>query len=69
MHARWIKRAIVLLAILLVVIAAVWYAWPQPVPVDLAMARRGPLEITVDDEGKTHIKHVYTVPHRFPERF
>jgi HlyD family secretion protein len=61
MHARWIKRAIVLLTVLLVVIAAVWYAWPQPVAVDLAMARRGPLEITVDDEGKTRIKHVYTV--------
>src|SRR5262249_33161834 len=39
----------------------VWFAWPQPVPVDLATLARGPMEVTVDDDGKTNVRHVYTV--------
>src|SRR5215471_1402337 len=38
-----------------------WFAWPQPVPVDLAVVTRGPMEVTVDDDGKTNVRHVYTV--------
>jgi HlyD family secretion protein len=39
----------------------VWFAWPQPVLVDLAVAARGPMEVTVDDDGKTNVRHIYTV--------
>ena len=39
----------------------VWFAWPQPVPVDLATVTRGPMEVTVDDDGKTNVRHIYTV--------
>jgi HlyD family secretion protein len=39
----------------------VWFAWPQPVPVDLATVTRGPTEVTVDHDGKTNVRHVYTV--------
>jgi HlyD family secretion protein len=38
-----------------------WYAWPQPVPVDLGAVTRGPLKVTVDDDGKTNVRHIYTV--------
>jgi HlyD family secretion protein len=38
-----------------------WALWPQPVPVDLATIGRGPLEVTVEDEGITRIHDVYTV--------
>ncbi len=42
--------------------AALAYAfWPQAVPVDLAEASRGALEVTVDDEGRTRVKDVYVV--------
>jgi HlyD family secretion protein len=39
----------------------VWFAWPQPVLVDLAVVMRGPMEVTVDDDGKTNVRHIYTV--------
>jgi len=41
--------------------ALVWFAWPQPVAVDLGTATKGPMEVTVDDDGKTHVRHIYTV--------
>ena len=39
----------------------VWFAWPRPIAVDLATVTRGPMEVTVDDEGKTRVRHIYTV--------
>jgi len=38
-----------------------WFAGPRPTAVDLATVTRGPMEVTVDDEAKTNIRHVYTV--------
>jgi len=34
---------------------------PKPVPVDSARIDRGPIVVTVDEEGKTRIRDVYTV--------
>ncbi len=34
---------------------------PQPVAVDLAVAARGPLRVTVDEDGKTRVKERYVV--------
>ncbi|RUY05218.1 secretion protein HlyD, partial [Mesorhizobium sp. M2A.F.Ca.ET.040.01.1.1] len=45
----------------LIAAAAVWFAWPQPIPVDLATVAKGPMEVTVDDEAKTEVRHIYTV--------
>ncbi len=43
-------------------LACLVYAfWPAPVPVDLERVMHGPLEITVDEEGKTRIKKRYVV--------
>jgi HlyD family secretion protein len=39
----------------------VWFAWPAPIPVDLATAVKGPMEVTVDDEGKTRVREIYTI--------
>src|SRR3974390_2209838 len=39
----------------------IWLAWPRPIPVDIATATRGPMEVTVDDDGKTNVRHIYTV--------
>lgn len=38
-----------------------WFAWPRPIPVDLARATLGPMEVTVDDDARTRVRHVYTV--------
>jgi len=39
----------------------IWFGWPEPVPVDLTSAAIGPMEVTIDDDGKTEVRHVYTV--------
>src|SRR5512136_2131417 len=61
MSAIWLKRAGWTAAALVVVAGVVWLAWPAPVGVDLATVTKGPMEVTVDDEGKTRVRHVYTV--------
>ena len=43
------------------VLAAAWFAWPRPVGVDLATVVSVPMEVTVNDDGKTRVRHVYTV--------
>ena len=46
---------------MLVLGGLVWFAWPRPVSVDLATVTRGKMEVTIDDEGKTRVRHIYTV--------
>lgn len=61
MFGKAVRRSIVVLIGLGVVALVVWALWPQPVPVDMAVVKRGPLEVTVEDEGITRIREVYTV--------
>src|SRR3974377_2352029 len=42
-------------------VGLVWVALPQPVLVCLAAVTKGPMEVTVDDDGKTNVRHIYTV--------
>jgi len=56
------RRNIIGLGLGLLLAAALVYAfWPQPVPVDLVTVSRGPLAVTVDEEGQTRVREVYTV--------
>ena len=56
--ARRLLQAIVGLA----VVAMVIYAFmPKPILVDLATVMRGPLRVTVDEDGKTRIRERYVV--------
>ncbi len=61
MSAIWLKRAGWTAAAVVVVGGIIWLAWPAPVGVDLATVTRGPMEVTADDDGKTHVRHIYTV--------
>ena len=61
MSTTWMKRAGWTVAASVVVAGAFWLAWPAPVGVDLATAMRGPMEVTADDDGKTHVRHIYTL--------
>ena len=59
---RFLVRSILCLA----VVAAVGRRpgvefWPQPVAVEVATVGRGPLRVTVDEDGKTRIKERYVV--------
>ncbi len=54
---RWLPWAGLVLLAGLVVLGL----WPKPVPVETAPATRGPLRVTVNEEGKTRIRHRYVV--------
>jgi HlyD family secretion protein len=46
----------------LAVVAALAYAFmPQPIAVDVATVSRGPLQVTVEEDGKTRIKERYVI--------
>src|SRR5215471_787307 len=61
MRANWPKRLVWSVVAGLAVVGLVWFARPAPVAVDLAVVTKGPMEVTVDDDGKTNVRHVYTV--------
>ena len=61
MPANWAKRIVGILVLSLVVAGLAWFAWPRPLPVDLATVSKGPIDVTADDDGKTHVRHIYTV--------
>jgi HlyD family secretion protein len=61
MPTNWKKRAAWGLFFVFIVVGLAWFAWPSPIPVDLATVSKGPMEVTVDDEGKTSVRHIYTV--------
>ena len=61
MHRNWAKRILWTAISALVVAGLVWFAWPAPLAVDIATITKGPMEVTVDDDGKTEVRHVYTV--------
>ena len=59
---RRLRRGLFWGALLAALGAGLVYAfWPQPVPVDLGEVTRGPLAVTVDEEGETQVKDVYLV--------
>lgn len=55
------RRGLVVLAAIALAGGFTWAMWPKPVAVDLVEVTRGPLLVTVDEEGKTRIKDVYAV--------
>ncbi|MBB4372690.1 HlyD family secretion protein [Bradyrhizobium sp. cir1] len=61
MPANWTKRIIGAVLLAALVAGLAWFAWPRPVLVDLATVAKGPIEVTADDDGKTRVRHVYTV--------
>jgi HlyD family secretion protein len=56
-----LRRAAPVAVALLVVGAIVYGFWPRPVEVDLGTVTRGPMRVTVDEEGKTRIREVYVI--------
>jgi HlyD family secretion protein len=61
MRPPWLKRIGWILVGALGLAGAAWFAWPGPIPVDLAVVAKGPMEVTVEDEGKTRVRHIYIV--------
>ena len=61
MHTTWTKRALWIVVAGLALAVLVWFAWPAPLAVDIGIVSKGPMEVTIDDDGKTEVRHVYTV--------
>lgn len=61
MRTIWMKRAIKGTVIVVAIASVFWFTRSSPIPVDIATASTGPMEVTVDDDAKTRVRHVYTV--------
>ena len=56
------KQRLLLVAFAALVLGAIVYAFlPQPIPVETARVARGPLQVTVDHEGRTRVKERYVI--------
>ena len=61
MNIQW-RRRIIWLALALLIIAALVYGFsPQPRLVDVAKATRGPMQVSVGEEGKTRVIDRYDI--------
>ncbi len=58
---KWLRRAGPAAVALLVLAGIAWGLRPRPLEVDLAGVTRGPMRVTVDEEGKTRIRERYVV--------
>lgn len=59
--SHWQRRAGIGGVALLVVALVVYGYWPKPVAVEIVAVERGPMEVTVSDEGRTRVKDQYVV--------
>jgi len=56
------KRRLLWTGVVLVVIALiVWWRWPAAIPVEVTRVARGPLQVTLDEDARIHIRRHTTV--------
>jgi HlyD family secretion protein len=56
------RKRLVLILIAFVVIGFLWWSFrPEPIPVSVAEVHRGPLQVTVQQEGRTRVHDRYVV--------
>lgn len=58
---RWINRIVLLIVLGAIVATLVWSMWPQPVPVEATTVGRGPLRVTVVEDGRAVVEDRYLV--------
>ena len=58
---RWRKYVVRLGMVALMISGLAYGFWPRPLIVDVISVQRGPLQVSVDDDGKTRIKERYVV--------
>jgi HlyD family secretion protein len=58
---RPVKRTLQIVVALAIAGLLFWMMIPTPVEVEAAPVRRGPLQVTVDEEAKTRIRHPYVI--------
>ena len=55
------KKLLTVAVVLILAALIVWFWMPKPVPVDLVQAKRGPLTVTVDEQGKTRARDRFVI--------
>ena len=59
---RWLKRHIrLILAVLVVAGITVVALWPKSMEVEVTRAARGPMQVTIDEEGETRVRDRFVV--------
>ncbi len=61
MKAEIRRRVLVITVAAVVVLGLVYGFMPKPVPVEVVTAKRGPLRVTVEEEGRTRVKDRFVV--------
>ena len=61
MTGLWTKRIVLSAFVAAIAAGFVYVLMPDPVPVDVGSVDRGPMLVSVDEEGETRIKEIYTV--------
>jgi len=56
-----LRRLFTILILLAVAAALAWAFWPRPIPVETAEIGRHDIRVTVEEEGKSRIREVFTV--------
>ena len=60
--AETLRKSLFPIAAVLMIVAGLIYAfWPRPVPVSLIAVERAPMMVTIEDEGETRVKEIYTI--------
>lgn len=57
----WRQRILLIVLLLLAALALLWAFLPRAVPVETAKVSRGPLRVTVEEEGKTRLRDRFVI--------
>ncbi|MFP1631784.1 efflux RND transporter periplasmic adaptor subunit [Zhengella sp. ZM62] len=61
MSGHWLRNAVIL-AVLAALGAGFWWAFkPRPVPADMETVARGPMTVTVEEDGETRVREIYRI--------
>jgi HlyD family secretion protein len=58
---KWRGRVGLTLLFLVIVVALGYGFWPKPIPAEIATASRGPMKVTVEEEGRTRLKDRFVI--------
>ena len=61
MQAIWLTRISIGFLAGVLIIGLIIFGRPRPIPVDLATVTSGPMEVAIDEEARTRVRHIYTV--------
>jgi len=61
MNMPWNKHPVITTITGLIIVLLIWGFWPQPVLVEAIGAKRAPLTITIEEEGRTRVVDRYVI--------